>query len=235
MDEPSDEARAVIAGYRRARVLDPAARARVHARLLASTREAKPIEPTPTRMRQLVTIAAIAMATAAGVVLAAQLLWGRGVPLAEAPSRDAATYDVDARASADAVGPATPPTPVRMHEGYEAAQVEPPLQRSSVRSTTTPGAAATTTADADALAAEIAHMQAARAALARGDTDAALRELAAHERAGARAQLVEERKALRIEALCLAGKRAQARAEAKLFEQAYPRSTHRERVAAACD
>jgi hypothetical protein len=237
MDEPNDDARAVIASYRRARVLDADARARVHARLLMSTRGEQPFEPMASRRRQLVTIAAIAMATAAGVVLAAQLLWGNGVRVAEAPRNDAASFDVDAREHVErVVVPATPPATVRSQPDEDGSSqlAKPPLQRSTTRSIAPSAATSVPVTDADALAAELARMHAARAALTRGDAYAALRELATDERAGDSGQLVEERRALRVEALCLAGKRPQARAEAQQFARDYPRSTQRERVAEAC-
>ena len=80
------------------------------------------------------------------------------------------------------------------------------------------------------LAAELALVDAAKRALAAGDAARALDRLAAHARDFRRGQLAEERQALRVEALCAAGKRPQARAEATLFLREYPASTHADRA-----
>ncbi|PCC73419.1 hypothetical protein SAMN02745121_02852 [Nannocystis exedens] len=84
------------------------------------------------------------------------------------------------------------------------------------------------------LAAEMALLRRARAALDGGDPGAALHDLAAHERAFAAGQMLQDRLLLRMEALCALGKGRQARAEAAVFLRTYPESTHTARVQTIC-
>jgi hypothetical protein len=79
-------------------------------------------------------------------------------------------------------------------------------------------------APADELAAERRLLDRARAALARRDGVGALVPLRAHGERHPRGQLGEERAAMTVVALALAGRRAEARAEAGRFRQRYPGS-----------
>ncbi|MFY0534707.1 hypothetical protein [Nannocystis pusilla] len=84
------------------------------------------------------------------------------------------------------------------------------------------------------LAAEMELLRRARATLDGGDAGAALQDLAAHERAFAAGQMLQDRLLLRMEALCALGKGRQARAEAAVFLRTYPGSTHTARVQTIC-
>lgn len=235
MDGPSAPARAVIASYRRARRLDDDARARVRERLHASIDA--PIPIVRAGRRRVVTIAAIALATAAAVILGAQWLAtpSQHAELAPRPEGEAVYGKRDATASERIVTPAEPPRsvaepPTRTTTDAIAPPAKPPLQRPSARTSTDTLAPA-----ADTLAAEKALISAAREALARGDHATALAKLADHAREFPRGQLTEERAALRVEALCAGNKRAQGRAEAQLFLRDHPGATQAARVAAACE
>jgi hypothetical protein len=74
------------------------------------------------------------------------------------------------------------------------------------------------------LAAERLVIERARSALARGDGQGALVPIAQHERDFARGQLVEEREALAVQALVIAGRVPEATARAARFRKAYPSS-----------
>ncbi|HWB74311.1 MAG TPA: hypothetical protein VG755_05135, partial [Nannocystaceae bacterium] len=119
MDEQSARARAVIASYRRARGLDDDARARVHERLLASIDA--PIPIARVGRRRIATIAAIALATAAAVILGAQWLAtpSEHAELTPHPEGEAVYGQRDAEAGV--VTPAEPPRTV----------AEPPTQTTS--------------------------------------------------------------------------------------------------------
>jgi TolA-binding protein len=232
MAEPSDRARDLIASYRRARALDDDARARVHDRLLASIDAPIPLA-RPDR-RRVLTIAAIALATAAAVILAAQWIATPQQQTA-APRRDEASHHERATPERGTATPAEPPQRV--------VPAEPPATTSPVESPATPSAPVQRPSvprveartPVDVLAAENALVAAARDALARGDHATALAKLAEHAREFPNGQLTEERAALRIEALCAAGKHAQGRAEAKQFLRDHPGATQAARVEAACE
>jgi hypothetical protein len=243
MDEPSDHAREIIARYRQARVLDVRARSRVRARLLASIAGAgvgASPRSLPTRRPSVLAIAMLAMATAAAVILVARYAWGPSHATVQQPhGGDTALFGQRAAqqarptqarpaeppptpSAAPSADPAPPnPAPEPATRGVDA-RIEPMLDP-PIDDGVDP-----------ALAAELRLVRAAQRALERGDTVAALQRLDAHAREFADGQLAEERQALRVEALCAAGKRPQARAEATLFARHYPNSTHARRVATAC-
>jgi hypothetical protein len=83
---------------------------------------------------------------------------------------------------------------------------------------------------ADRLAAERALLDDARAELARGDAEAALRRLDEHARRFPNARLEEEREALAIQALANAGQPDRARERAKAFRDRWPASLYRPAV-----
>jgi hypothetical protein len=89
-------------------------------------------------------------------------------------------------------------------------------------------------APASTLAAETALLEGARAALGRGDSEAALRALSEHAQRFPQGALVEERLASQVFAFCGLGRRADAaRAAAELLRRA-PASPLRGRVQASC-
>ncbi|MBL9100369.1 MAG: hypothetical protein JNL82_05400 [Myxococcales bacterium] len=84
------------------------------------------------------------------------------------------------------------------------------------------------------LEAELRLVARIRAALRRGDPDAALAAIAEHRRDFKAGALIQERDAHEVEAVCAAGRGDEARALADAFVRRWPESTHRARVAAAC-
>jgi hypothetical protein len=75
----------------------------------------------------------------------------------------------------------------------------------------------------EALARERVMVEAVRSALARRDALAALAAADKHQRTFPKGQLGEEREALAVQALVLAGRGAEARARGEKFRQKYPR------------
>jgi hypothetical protein len=160
------------------------------------------------------------------------------VTRSEAPREPAAPTQPDEPAAAPTVSaaahtsstPAPPtlapsdPVPERTTVPIEHARPEP---RTSI-GTSPP-------AEESSLTDELALLERARIALGRGDPQDALRLLAEHERSFATGELVEERRALRILALCDAGKTVQGRAEARAFLAAHPAATLAGRTRSACN
>jgi hypothetical protein len=81
-------------------------------------------------------------------------------------------------------------------------------------------------ASADDLVVEVGLVRRARRALQDNDPAAALAMLDAHAHAFPAGQMLEDRLALRVEALCAVGEEARARAEAKRLQRRFPRSAH---------
>jgi hypothetical protein len=81
---------------------------------------------------------------------------------------------------------------------------------------------------------ELALLHAARAALARGDHDVATTALGEHATRFPGGLLREERLLLRVESLCAAGARDQARREADEFAATHPRSPHVKKIQRIC-
>jgi hypothetical protein len=133
----------------------------------------------------------------------------RAAPLASAI---ASIPEVPA-ASAEIVPPApsaTPPSPARV------------FGSASTRSA--PSSSPTARSRDTDLAAERAIIERARSALARGDGQGALVPIAEHEREFARGQLIEEREALAVQALVIAGRVKEATERAARFRKAFPNS-----------
>ncbi len=89
--------------------------------------------------------------------------------------------------------------------------------------------------DGGALAAEAALLQRAQTALAAGDPEGALRSLGEHARGFKDGVLARERDALRVTALCAAGRTDEGRAEGEAFLRAHAGSLLAERVRGACE
>src|SRR5262249_36316789 len=99
-----------------------------------------------------------------------------------------------------------------------------------------PGSASGEAAGRDVdLAAERAVLEIARNAVGRADGAAALVAVERHAAASPRGRLTEEREALWIQALALAGRRADARARAEQFRVRFPKSMLRPAIAAMLD
>ena len=86
----------------------------------------------------------------------------------------------------------------------------------------------------DPMLAELRAVQAAQRALARNDGAGALRALAALDRTHPRGNLLEERQAARVLALCAAGRAEDSRAAADRFLAQHPGSPQVARVRGAC-
>ncbi len=110
----------------------------------------------------------------------------------------------------------------------------PAAARPSVRTQAPVAVPPTLEARTDRLRAEMALIAAARAALQRGQPAQALRSLQQHAESFAQGQMVEDRRALRVEALCALGKPRQANAEVRTFVEAFPASAHIARLRALC-
>jgi len=92
------------------------------------------------------------------------------------------------------------------------------------------GAAAHPASENDAYAAELALLQRARAAVARGDHGDALLAIAGHQQRFAHGRLREEREALRVTALAGLGRKEEALHAAERFRAAFPRSVLASRI-----
>lgn len=132
---------------------------------------------------------------------------------------------------------APPPGPVGGHLSEKtAAEPDPKLRPKLTRSTRSgPTEVAPPAGVQLDLEAELRLVASIRAALRRGDTKAALAAIAEHKRDFSAGALIQERSAHEVEALCAAGRADEARALADAFVRRWPESTHRARVAAACD
>jgi hypothetical protein len=80
------------------------------------------------------------------------------------------------------------------------------------------------------IADELRKIEEARRALATGKPKDALRLVAEYRRAYPKAALREEADVIRIAALDASGRRNEARAEARVFLSAHPKSPHRARL-----
>lgn len=122
-----------------------------------------------------------------------------------------------------------PPTPasavLRANETSPAATATPP----PVETVAQP-----TPISADALAAEVALIDQAKAALGTGDVAAALTSLDAHARQFPRGQLAEARAATRVRALCKAGRTAEAQTAADALHRTYPKSNLAQQTPRKC-
>lgn len=84
------------------------------------------------------------------------------------------------------------------------------------------------------IAAELELLREAGAALRAGAPEAAIERLEDHRKRFPRGALVQEREALRVDALCAGGDAARGRRLAEDFLARWPRSPHRGRVERAC-
>ena len=157
---------------------------------------------------------------------------GEPAPLVT-PSRSTSVPAVAAPSvpSMPADAPTVEPTRASHHRVTPSVEREPLAGPSVLAS---PTAEDPVVEETDALMAELALVREARHALRVDRPARALELLDAHARAYPAGQMREDRQALRIEALCAAGKAPQARAEAALFLRAFPGSAHAQRVRTSC-
>lgn len=226
MDEPSSEARHVLAAYRRARAADPALHARVRGRI-ASSVESRTVRDTN---RTGVAIA-LGLLLAALVVLFVALLWSlvrerdelrQGAP--SSAQRDAATKRELPVVTPPAELPTTPTVVERDEHVPPAVTPEAPRRA--------PERALPTTAD---LQRELELLRDAKGHRDAGVPAKSLAVLAQHAREFPQGQLAEERDAIAIEIRCKTAERPRARRELETFASTHPSSTHLARLRRACE
>jgi RNA polymerase sigma-70 factor (ECF subfamily) len=137
---------------------------------------------------------------------------------------------VGPRARSEAVRPppermTPPPAPV----------VEIQSPKASARRPASTVSSQMTSPEGDGIDAEARLLKRARTALADGDPQAALEFLDRHATRFASSSLADLRDAIRVSALCEAGKTRQARAEARLFVRRHPGSRLGEGIRGSCD
>lgn len=249
MDAPRrspDDPRDLLAAYRDVERMPAAARAAAWRDIQAGLHAPKLL---PVRRRNLAPVIWGAVLLAAAVLL----LLVRPAALAPTP------MTVDPQAAHDVVPSSPTPlrTPARLTAGsippasttnpVSAGSVAPPViaqpaprrPREPARTTESPQAEPLQAAPpldppVPPLERELALLRAARDALARADADAALIVLAEHAAEFPSGHLREERLVLRVEALCAAGSRDDARREATSFAQAHPASPHARKLQRVC-
>ncbi len=236
-DGLSPTARAALASLRADDDLPDEVRARMWAKI--STAQGPVLSDMSGRTGRRIAPLLFGLAIAAGLALALVNL-GRGAQeLAAAPRADAAVYGGG--------GPGAP-QPVRAGDRVPAAEtviavtepalvIEPEVApRVVARERREPEVRgeAPVPGDSSTLAAETALLQRAQSALASGDAAGALARLGEHARGFAGGVLERERDALRVMALCAAGRHAEGKAAAAVFLREHSSSLLAERVRGAC-
>jgi len=234
MNELSSRTRAALVAYKTEKELTPEAKRRVWADLQASLERSDPsvgARATSSRLRWTATT----VAAAAGVALAV----GIGVRMGIGREPIAATLE-----QAPYQHSSEPPRPL---PAPAAAEVEPRQVEPARNSTVTgqpharsdrPTDPAPVTRDEpeapaeDRLRQEIGLIAAARQAVAAGDGRRALEVLDEHGRRFPQGQMHEDRAALHIQALCLAGDQAKAMTAARVFLHERSHSVHAELIEA---
>jgi hypothetical protein len=175
------------------------------------------------RRRSVSVVLAAAAALAIGGMAAAQVGWWETPSTPGAPSRimrpPLRAFRPHAPTTQRAVLPTleqTSSVPAPASAPRSAARLPMPSSRVATE--------APKTAAARQYAAELALLEPARSALARGDNAAALSAIVRHEREFEAGFLAEERSALRVRALWGMGRISEAEAAAKAFRARYPRS-----------
>lgn len=161
-----------------------------------------------------------------------------------APPRGTASNRAErpATATATATQPGTPPEPTV--DSVAPPLTDPALEPSSSRRTSDDRPRPTRSTERTSTHAaeppppspsdDLALVEAAEAALRSGDPERALELLHRHEQRFPRAATVEEREALRVLALCAAGRAVEGRGARWTFLREHPRSAYRERIEKAC-
>jgi hypothetical protein len=180
------------------------------------------------------TVAAwVAVGIAASVALGfvgSRLLAPGGASRAAAPLEALPTLTAPAKSPEIAAEPASPrilpqpPTPAAASTEIE------PWVPSPVSSTTATAPTHVTSRPSVAASEEIRDIEAARAALSRGDTNAALAQLDTYDSSHPNGQLKPESMALRIQVLSITGKTTEAHTLANEFAQQYPQHPLVQRV-----
>ena len=237
--------RAMLRAYRDAKASSPRDHRALWDRIETSLDEGvpgpglePPSAPRPGWVAPVVVVTAVATATVVAVLGLGLGLGDRASP----PPVPSSTPPPSAPSEPSPAAPSPPPLPPPPVEPdpASAAVAAPPLPSSPTRRAKPRGGRDDPAHDdkqeptVDPLLAEMALIQRARRALQAGQAARALEVLDAHARAFAQGQMREDRRVLRIEALCAAGKAPQARAEARMFLRTFPDSAHASRVRAMC-
>lgn len=173
-------------------------------------------------VRSKLTIASVALTVGASSGAAVGYRAGeraaetRRPPIASASSPTRAVQSAQSASAAPTTSAETPPSPANS-----------PLDARSVvvpRSTATASARTEASDRDESFAREVALIQMARTALARGDNAGALGATEEHRRRFPRGRMVEERESIAIQALASAHRNDEAHARATQFKANYPRS-----------
>ncbi len=130
--------------------------------------------------------------------------------------------------------PAVVAETVALPQLHASVDVQPELELESPPAPTPSSTRPSTKVRSGTVADELALIEQARSALAKGRPAVALRVLAGHRRSFPRGAFVEEAAALRASALCKAGRIDDARSAAARFRTRWPGSVHAAR-ASGCD
>lgn len=208
----SDDVQRLLAAERGAPPASDDLRARALARAAAAFREGAVI-PTRWVFRRRIPLLA---AAALGVLVALAAL---------AAYRAAGDADRGTAPSTPAVTPVPASVPDTTPSAVERAEPTPgAVGTAESQKAADPSAAVRRPSPDEAYAAELAMLQRARAAVARGNHSAALEAIAEHQRRFPTGRLREEREALRVKALAGLGRRDEARRAAERFKTEFPRS-----------
>ncbi len=225
MNELSNAARAALEAGRHGLAAPAGAREEMQARVFAAAGVAGPAASAPAAAS--VPLAAKLFVVGALVVGAAGVGWWllRNDSAPSRPVQAAVTAPppapvVAAPPRVTPIVPAAPPAPA------PAPAVTPPRAR-----THHPLPAPS---PADGLAGELRLVGAARRALVNGDPRAALAKIVTYQRRFAHGELAPEAALVRIDALCAAGRVADADAEVDRFVNRWPDSPHRRRALRGC-
>ena len=194
----------------------PAIPAMQRARALSRARAALATPATPVSAPTVVTAppwrwavaAAAGLAASAAIAAAAYEFHARRNRVTSAPPPALALAPAPIAAPLD---PAPAPAPAPAQD----AELAPDLALASPERTST---------RSDLVRAELRLLQRARAAVVRGDFEAALQVIAEHTRRFKNGRLAEEREALRVKSLAGLGRTEAARRAAAAFRSHYPRS-----------
>jgi hypothetical protein len=227
MDEPSEQARDVLAAYKRARAADAGVHARVRGRVATSI-EARVVGDT----RRTGNAIALALFLAAALVLvfaAVAINESRKRVAVLAPSSAERTAVPPARESASI---ATPPAELPATTNSErTSELSPHVDAPTVRRAP-PERETAATPD---LQRELEMLQKAKRLRDAKDSRGALAALTEHAREFPRGQLAEERQAIAIEIRCKTAERPRAQADLEGFARTYSLSTHLTRLRRACE
>jgi hypothetical protein len=242
MTSSDPRAAALLDAFRRQRALAPPQRRAIWSQIEATLDADEPAATHETRAARSARVPIgwiAATALAAGIVLGIALA-PHAAALVDATTNPTEAADVEVSptpvyGSIDREGRATRPVQAAVPPGpepttsTEAATVAPASPRAPVRSPRSSDTVDPATAivdvdvdDTDALVIESALLRRAHRALRAGDPDGAIAILDAHAEAFPSGQMLEDRLTLRIEALCAAGNRSQARAEATAMRRRFP-------------